>query len=81
MIYRANNVPSNDDMYDQVVSVCRSTSHNVSSMLKDVLQHSETEINSINGRLIEMAKAVGIHAPGHEMVTLFITGLRPQSNI
>lgn len=76
-IYDANDIPYDGDPYNQVVSVCRSTSHNISSMLKDVMRNAPTEIESINGRLIEMGQAAGIHAPGHEMITLLIRGLRP----
>lgn len=76
-IYHASEIPYDDDPYNQVVSVCQSTSNNISSMLKDVIQNAPTEIDSINGRLIEMGKAVGIPAPGHEMITLLIRGLRP----
>ncbi|MNF12881.1 2-dehydropantoate 2-reductase [compost metagenome] len=50
-------------------------------MLKDVLQGSPTEIDSINGRLIEMAHLSGLTAPGHELITLLIKGLQQQKGI
>ncbi|MNN12056.1 2-dehydropantoate 2-reductase [compost metagenome] len=80
-IYRANQIACDDNMYEQIVSVCQSTSHNISSMLKDVLQGSPTEIDSINGRLIEMAQQAGVPAPGHEVVTILVKGLLPGNNI
>ncbi|WP_059052163.1 ketopantoate reductase family protein [Paenibacillus senegalimassiliensis] len=56
------------ELYEQVVAVCQATSSNTSSMLGDVLEGNPTEIDYINGRLVEMARAKGIVAPGHEMV-------------
>lgn len=76
-IYDASGIPYDDDPYDHIISVCQSTSNNTSSMLKDVMQNAPTEIDFINGRLIEMGKAVGIDAPGHEIMTLLIRGLQP----
>ncbi|MNW52967.1 putative 2-dehydropantoate 2-reductase [compost metagenome] len=74
-IFQACGMDIDDNIYDYVVSVCESTSHNISSMLKDVLQGSPTEIESINGQLIKMAHQAGISAPGHEVVTKLIKGL------
>ncbi|MNO70945.1 putative 2-dehydropantoate 2-reductase [compost metagenome] len=77
-IYSANHIAYDDDMYEQIVSVCQSTSHNISSMLKDVLQGSPTEIDSINGQLIEMAQRSGLTAPAHELITSLVKGLGPR---
>ncbi|MBA9085216.1 2-dehydropantoate 2-reductase [Fontibacillus solani] len=77
-IYRANQIACDNNMFEQIVTVCQSTSRNISSMLKDVLQGSPTEIDSINGRLIEMAHRSGLTAPGHELITSLIKGLQPR---
>lgn len=74
-IYAAHQIPIPSNMYEQIVSVCRSTARNTSSMLSDVLKGAPTEIDSINGRLVKMAQAANIPAPGHEMVWLLIRGL------
>ncbi|AZK46871.1 ketopantoate reductase family protein [Paenibacillus lentus] len=74
-IYEARNIPFEGDAYDIVSEVCRSTAINMSSMLKDVLQGVPTEIDYINGRLVEMAKQSGMSVPGHEMIWRLVRGL------
>lgn len=56
------------ELYEQIVTVCQATSSNTSSMLGDVLEGKATEIDYINGWLVEMARTKEIAAPGHEMV-------------
>ena len=46
--------------------VCRDTAANISSMLQDVRKGRMTEIESINGALIDTAKKMGISAPVNE---------------
>ncbi|WP_110934378.1 ketopantoate reductase family protein [Paenibacillus bouchesdurhonensis] len=75
-IYSARNIPFEGDAYDVVAEVCRSTASNMSSMLKDVLQGVPTEIDYINGRLVEMAKLSGVSVPGHEMMWRLVRGLQ-----
>ncbi|MNJ51191.1 2-dehydropantoate 2-reductase [compost metagenome] len=74
-IYKAKGIAFEGDAYAQVAEVCRSTASNMSSMLKDVLQGMPTEIDYINGRLVEMARLVNIPVPGHEMVWRLVRGL------
>ncbi|EES72471.1 2-dehydropantoate 2-reductase [Paenibacillus sp. oral taxon 786 str. D14] len=74
-IYEAYGIPYDDDMFDQIAAVCRSTASNVSSMLKDVQQGMPTEIDHINGKLVEMARRKGIPVPGHEMVWRLVRAL------
>lgn len=51
-----------------VRKVTESTAANTSSMLQDVLRRRETEVDAINGYVIEIARRHGIEAPGNEMV-------------
>ncbi|MFD3258486.1 ketopantoate reductase family protein [Paenibacillus lentus] len=75
-IYAAKSIYFVGDAYDVVAEVCRSTASNMSSMLKDVIQGMPTEIDYINGRLVEMAKLTGVPAPGHEMIWRLVRGLQ-----
>jgi len=75
-IYEAHQISIPSNMYEQIISVCQSTAGNISSMLSDVLKGAPTEIDSINGRLIEMAQAAGVAAPGHEILWNLIRGLK-----
>ncbi|HEY4390267.1 MAG TPA: 2-dehydropantoate 2-reductase [Paenibacillus sp.] len=74
-IYEAHQISIPSNMYEQIISVCQSTAGNISSMLSDVLKGAPTEIDSINGRLTEMAQAAGISAPGHETLLNLVRGL------
>lgn len=74
-IYDAYGIPCDKDMFDQIVAVCRATSTNISSMLKDVQQGASTEIDYINGKLVEMARAKGMAVPGHETVWRLVRAL------
>jgi 2-dehydropantoate 2-reductase len=52
-----------DDMVCQTISVCEKTSKNLCSMLQDVIAKRKTEIDSINGIIIEYAKKSSIDTP------------------
>ncbi len=80
-IFRANGIAYDADIYAQILEVCRSTAGNTSSMLKDVLAGNPTEIDFINGRLAEMARAKQVAAPGHELVWQLIRGMQPDMRI
>lgn len=75
-ICQANSIPMDFDLYDQVVQVCKGTYSNTSSMLHDILQDNQTEIDYINGHLVKLAIAANIEAPMHETITNLIKGIR-----
>ncbi|OPA78447.1 hypothetical protein BVG16_11255 [Paenibacillus selenitireducens] len=78
-IYRAHNIPVEQNLWEQVNQVCRSTSANTSSMLKDILNGTESEIKWINGSLLRMADDLGIDAPVNRMVYTLVKAMH-QSN-
>ena len=51
-----------------VRAVAESTAANTSSMLQDVLRGRETEIEAINGFVIDRARRHGIEVPGNEVL-------------
>lgn len=51
-----------------VRTVAENTAGNTSSMLQDVLRGRRTEIDSINGYVLDMARKHGMEAPTNEMV-------------
>ena len=57
---------------NQIYSVCEATAQNTSSMLQDILRMKETEIDAINGALVEKAKALNIEAPVNEMLACLV---------
>ncbi|MBY7739612.1 ketopantoate reductase family protein [Paenibacillus polymyxa] len=75
-VYEAHGIRWESAWWDQIMDVCRATAENHSSMLADVLAHSMTEVASINGQLVQMAKRAGISAPTHEVLWQLIEGMR-----
>jgi len=47
----------------RTIAVCQATAGNISSMLQDVRGNRQTEIEAINGAVLEEAKRLGIPAP------------------
>ena len=64
-----------DNATSLVESVCKATSSNVSSMLQDVLRRRRTEIDAINGAIVNEAKKAGIQAQINETLTYLVKGI------
>jgi 2-dehydropantoate 2-reductase len=58
-----------DDPLARVREVCRNTSENISSMLQDVLNKRETEIDFINGAIVMEGEMMGIPTPVNRIIT------------
>ena len=63
------------DEIERVKSVCRSTAENISSMLQDVRRHKKTEIDQINGAVVELAARHGLSSPVNEVLTALVKSL------
>ncbi|MFX1316298.1 MAG: ketopantoate reductase family protein [Promethearchaeota archaeon] len=55
--------------------VAKKTSKNKNSMLQDILNGKETEIDFLNGRIMKYAKELGIEVPINKILTSLIKGL------
>ncbi|WP_458123436.1 ketopantoate reductase family protein [Paenibacillus sp. Z3-2] len=75
VIYSASGIYLDQDMWEQLIGVCRSTASNTSSMLADVLQGRGTEVGSINGHIVRMAQKSGLAAPTHKILLDLIEGM------
>lgn len=64
-----------DNLWDQIVSICLSTSANTSSMLKDVLEGLPTEVKWINGSIVRLAEENGLAANYHKSMVELIQGI------
>lgn len=60
-----------DDPISHTKDVCKATAANKSSMLQDILNRKQTEIDMINGAVVREGTALGINAP----VNLVLTNL------
>jgi len=54
--------------FDRILKICEITSKNHSSMLQDVLNNKQTEIEQITGEIIRIAKKAGIETPVNSML-------------
>lgn len=52
--------------WQEIFAICRNTSRNLSSMLQDVKRQRRTEVEAINGYLVQKGKEAGIPTPLHE---------------
>ncbi|WP_134687461.1 ketopantoate reductase family protein [Brevibacillus migulae] len=69
----------NETTWQEILTICRNTSRNTSSMLQDLQQGKQTEIEAITGYLVQKAKEHGISTPGHETLRQVIR-LKEQMN-
>ena len=52
----------------KVIEVAKKTKDNLSSMLQDILNKRKTEIDFINGKIVELGKKHGVETPINEMI-------------
>ncbi len=52
--------------WQEIVTICRNTSRNLSSMLQDVKRQKQTEVEAINGYLVKRGQEAGIPTPLHD---------------
>jgi 2-dehydropantoate 2-reductase len=67
-------LPYNDSV-SAVESVCKATSDNISSMLQDILNGRQTEIDAINGAIVEKGKELNIDAPINKVLTYLVKSI------
>jgi len=79
IVGRAGIALAYSDARARIYAVCAATAQNQSSMLQDVLQNRRTEIDAINGALVEKARALGIAAPVNETLTCLIRAIEGSS--
>ncbi len=60
------------DMRGKVYAVCEATAQNTSSMLQDVLRGRKTEIDAINGAIVQKARQLKTDAPVNEVLTCLV---------
>ncbi len=63
------------DVIEKTKNVARLTAKNKSSMLQDVERGRKTEMDSINGRIVEMGKKHGVDTPLNSTIVALIKGI------
>ncbi|WNC12839.1 2-dehydropantoate 2-reductase [Brevibacillus brevis] len=71
-VAEANGQKMGEEQWQEIVTICRNTSRNLSSMLQDVKRQKRTEVQSINGYLALKGKEAGISTPLHEVLLRLI---------
>jgi len=61
-----------DSCMELVRTVCQKTRDNISSMLQDRINHSETEIDFITGAIIKKAEKIGLSAPANRILNSLV---------
>jgi 2-dehydropantoate 2-reductase len=71
---------SHKNFIREMFDVAQATSDNKNSMLQDILKNKKTEIDFINGKIMDYAHELGLDVPINEILTNLIKGLE-QSTI
>ena len=66
------------DPVEKVKEVCLATASNQSSMLQDILNGKQTEIDYINGAVVAEGTACGVSAPYNQILTRLVKALEIQ---
>ena len=69
-----------DMMVERARDVCARTATNYCSMLQDIRSNRETEIGSINGKIEEYGKTMGIKTSWNSLAVLFVRSLEIKSS-
>jgi 2-dehydropantoate 2-reductase len=71
------NVSLPEDPIKAMFKVAKSTGHNYSSMLQDILRGKRTEIDYINGAIVKLAKDYDVDVPINSVIYRLIKSLEP----
>jgi 2-dehydropantoate 2-reductase len=67
-VARAEGVNLSPGLWEELLSVCRRTANNHSSMLQDIMNGRRTEMEWINGSLLKAGARHGLELPAHAAV-------------
>jgi 2-dehydropantoate 2-reductase len=64
-----------------VENVAQRTAENLSSMLQDILRGAPTEIDAINGAVVQIAEKKNLHVPVNRTIWRLVNAFRVRGNI
>lgn len=70
-----DNVKLSSDFYDRAIEYLKKGGHHKPSMLIDIENHRQTEVQYLNGKIVEIAHENNIKVPFNEALVSFISGL------
>lgn len=71
-IAKLKGISIKDNIFDLVLDIAKKTKNNISSMHQDILNRKQTEIDSINGAIVEYGKQLKIDTPINKTLTNLI---------
>jgi 2-dehydropantoate 2-reductase len=75
-VAKAHGLQFQEEKYiDLMFSVAKQTANNENSMLQDVSKRKPTEIDFLNGKVVDLASSYGIEVPFNKILTYIIKGL------
>jgi 2-dehydropantoate 2-reductase len=75
----AAGVPFDEEFIEQGLQSLKDAGYHKPSMLQDVERGAMTEIDWLNGKIVEHAHAHGLKAPNHSVITRLVKGLETKS--
>ncbi|MFQ6128949.1 MAG: ketopantoate reductase family protein, partial [Thermoplasmata archaeon] len=70
-----------DDLVERTKRVARMTAENTSSMLQDVERKKKTEIDSITGEIVRLAKKKGVRTPINSTLLALVKGIEDSYSV
>lgn len=64
-----------DDCFDKIIRIIRETGNNKSSMLQDIERGRKTEIEDLNGMIVQLAAKHGLEMPLNRTLTILVKGI------
>ena len=64
-----------EEVYKHCLDVAKKTEKNISSMLQDIIRGRKTEIDTINGKIVEYGRDLDIKTPYNEVITYLVKTL------
>ncbi len=68
-----------EEVYQHALKVAEKTAKNISSMLQDIMKKRKTEIETINGKIVEYGKETGVSTPYNEVITYLVKTLEKKA--
>jgi 2-dehydropantoate 2-reductase len=78
-VAEATGVTLDEEFFEQGIQHLKTAGYHKPSMLQDVERGAMTEIDWLNGKIIEHAHARGLKAPSHSAIVKLVKGLETKS--
>lgn len=77
-VARANEIPLGSEYYPYAVGYMKKAGDHKPSMLADIEAKRRTEVDFINGKIVEYGERAGVDTPYNRMIRAIVKGLEPK---